>query len=1051
MKIHERLVSVLLVQACLCACRQESEGGAPLLELTASAYEIEEGAPQEVVLLATSTVAPLSSTWEQVSGPRLPLWSPSPLEARVDTSPLAIAADTELVFRLSVDGGSGALLTSSVTVVARARRMSSLLGERVQIGGATTELALVDDAGEPWVVYNHANRLDAARVSPVARPESSLRLAGFVHDLHVVQFHGNRFLLAALGSEGVAVVDAADPTALRELWTVKVAHQRGGITYTDRGGNVVSDHEIASSRAPIVAIESDGEDLWLADEGFGILRTPLDNLLGGGGPAVEADGSLLVETRAFTLLFAGEEPWGGPRSLELRDGRIFSALAYLGLGIFDARSLERVGGYNLYTDLDAHEDWFGGMDVATQVADAAFLDPGTGMPGYLQASYEIREVWHGGVQAPTPWADFEITGKYYYDARDAHVAELGGRTIAYLAYGLGGLVAVDVSGHEAARPDARLRGRFLGFLPAVPAHGGGHGSGGGHSTSLYSQEGAGRLKEAGTVGVALRADDLYFTDHFGGLLAVSDAHQPELRWRGPEAPYDNDTNGVPGDHLPPYESVTSFDMRPLDPDEEESPPRWMYGSPAKLATGGTGGHGGSLRLAAGFAPGDAGQVDALVATGAGGLALLDIQEPGGPGSRQTHEVLALLATTDEDCAVPPGAQPAALSIGHTDALASSSAYLYVADGPHGLSVWSLLDDQGFPAGELHLVANTLQSEHPLVLGSETLYPATHAHGVLLDPSRSFALASCRTVGLRRVPVGPVEAGLRPSAPPLLLRLSASDLFEHKRESGNVGGLSKQDHASDVALAGQLAFVADGNNGLTIYDLGRDPSGPDGSFLVANLGGAAGEDPLLGNTSGVALWSPAGGTARYALLAAGPKGIAVVDVSEPASPELVKLFQPKASADHGHGSKLDGRSVDVEVAGELAFLSYDTSGVLAYACADLIAPLPPGVDPVLIHEGPGSAPSEDHRPDALGHFRLQDLPEHGEAGGGAQRMCCVEVGGERTLYVAWGDAGLARVQWSDPASPRLLELHDTVGECLAVTVSSGRVFAADGKGGLVALE
>jgi hypothetical protein len=56
-----------------------------------------------------------------------------------------------------------------------------------------------------------------------------------------------------------------------------------------------------------------------------------------------------------------------------------------------------------------------------------------------------------------------------------------------------------------------------------------------------------------------------------------------------------------------------------------------------------------------------------------------------------------------------------------------------------------------------------------------------------------------------------------------------------------------------------------------------------------------------------------------------------------------------------------------------------------------------------------------------------------------------------FYVAYGDAGVVKLDWSDPASPQLLAIKDTVGTATATAIANGRVYVADGAGGMVVLK
>jgi len=59
-----------------------------------------------------------------------------------------------------------------------------------------------------------------------------------------------------------------------------------------------------------------------------------------------------------------------------------------------------------------------------------------------------------------------------------------------------------------------------------------------------------------------------------------------------------------------------------------------------------------------------------------------------------------------------------------------------------------------------------------------------------------------------------------------------------------------------------------------------------------------------------------------------------------------------------------------------------------------------------------------------------------------------VNGKLVFYVAFAEAGVLKIDWTDPANPVLREVAGTVGECTAVAISNGRLYAADGGGGLI---
>jgi hypothetical protein len=1009
---------------------------------------------------------PTSYSWVQLSGPAVPYSTDEWRSVSLDLTNFFVAVDTEVKFELDLTQGNNGRKYIATFIVEPAV-LEPVLAPFEQIGGSTVAVAKFRNLdGQEWVLYNTANRLLATPVTFPAGDRGQLVLEGFIHDIEVVLHLGRRFALAALGTEGIAVVDLLDPMHPQLLSTVRVNYQQGGIAFSDGGGNITFDNEIASDRGSIVDLWTDGTDLWIANLDFGIQRTALANLLPPSGPVVDTDGTLWIDAETFTLQFAGEVPWGGPEKIRPFGGKLFVAQGFLGLGIFDPVTLEQIGRYNLYTDASIDEDWFLDLDLAAVVQSdpltgEPYLDASTGMPDYRQASYEVLEVWHGGGVAPTPWADFDRYGKYYYNAHSVDVATFAGTTVASIAYGLAGTVVVDVTGFQAATAAASLTADYLGYFPPVPTHGPDEETGSDSTQSLYPHSGSGRLKEAGVIDVCIHGTRLCITDHFAGLAIIEGLDDFAAHGHGASAPYDNDDptlgSGVLGDHLPEFEFVTSYDMTPHDPLDHESLPACYYESPCVLVTGEVSGHGNRFLLTDGIDIEHSGTLDVALCSGAGGFSFVDLELSAIPDDEFAHRftVAASFATTDEVGAAPDGSPEQPISVGHADGIGASSTHVYLADGPHGVSAWRIVDQNGSPTDDVHVVGNTVQDEYPVDVGGATVYPAPHAHGLVYEPSLGRAIAVCRTAGIRLLDVDIVEQGPAEIGFPGLLGLGPQDIFEHNGDAGSLPAMSGQDHAQDVAVHGGLAYVADGNQGVTIYDLSRDPSDLSSGFFVANIGASGGGGgssggASIGRTSGIVIHE--GPKARtYAFVACGPKGIGVIDVTDPLSPEIVKVFEPiKLEIEEDgsvHVGKADGRAVDVAVVGDLVFYTYDSFGVLAYRIADLIEELPEGVDPTEIWTMHGF----DHRPGAMARFRLQDADEYAGFGGGALGLATVDVGGRTRLYVAYATAGLAVIDWSAPAEPALEALLSTAGECTAVTIANGRLYIADGAGGIVSFK
>jgi hypothetical protein len=465
--------------------------------------------------------------------------------------------------------------------------LEASLSTQERIGGAVTNVQLFmgDDNITEWTLYNIANELRATRVDT---PESTvgLEVEAFIHDIEIVNYNDKRYALLAMGEEGITAVDISNPTSMvinPNVESLKVNYYHEDINMTEGGGDIIYDHNISSTRGPIssLAVYNEGNttnpslQLIIGDEGYGLHKTALSNLFMDTNETRETDGTLKIEDEVYTLQYAGENPWGGPKSLTLfgegNNTRLFVAQGFLGIGIYDPKTLDKVGYYNHYTDTNVTEDWFIDMDVSTEVqpddVNGTYLDVCTGMPNYRQASFEIQDVWHGDVNASTPWADFDRYGKYYYDARRVDVATFdGNKTIAYIAYGLGGMVAVDVTGYDTWTIDSNdcttvHDVQYLGYVPGLPAHGPDSQTGE-QSQSLFPYFGVGMLKEAGIVDVKVNANanEVYFSDHFAGLMVIGNANNPADNWNNGSTNNDNDTDGILGNHWPDYEFVTSYDM-----------------------------------------------------------------------------------------------------------------------------------------------------------------------------------------------------------------------------------------------------------------------------------------------------------------------------------------------------------------------------------------------------------------------------------------------------------------------------------------------------------
>jgi hypothetical protein len=1017
-----------------------------------------------------------------------------------------LAAVSAVALILGGCGGGGGSSASIPTIIEA--NINTLVA---QIGGATQDVELYNDGASDWTLYTMANRFAATPIGMSKGTVTEITVPGYIQHITVVKAYGGKnYALLSMGGKGIGVVDITNPAAMTYVRTMTVNYLKPEYTYSDGGGTIftepATDPATPLTNGPVNDVlvdDSDGtpgasadDRLYIANTAFGIQQTKLSNLMD-----AAADGALPIDgAQAWTLKYTGENPYGGPLSLKMHGGKLYAALGFLGIGIYDPATLVRTGAYNLYADCanSAQEDWFGYPNLkpacnTSLLANSAYIDA-DGMPTYEQAAAEL-----GNKNSLTayPWAQFDRYGKYYYNARTMDLVDLpaaGGkpaRTVAYIAYSLGGLVAVDVT--DPTKP------AYEGYVPAAPAHGPDEAPTNVDKKGILSHFGSGMLKEAGVMGVRVVPDPdagagkfrAYYTDHFAGLVVVSGAENPAGLWKNGGGKFDNDTDKTKV-FWPDYEFVTSYDMTPV-PVGDESMPQFLVGDakgnytgPVQLVTGEINGHGGALFLMpcmeTATCPAD--QVDLVESSGAGGVSFVDIKALTGTVAAVTDRfaVPVNLVSTNEVGAYEDGSAGQPIAIGHAEGVTASGNYLYLADGPHGTSVWHIA--KGFtPIDDLHLVANTLQSEYP----TGAVMPTPHAFKVAFgsDPNQAYVMS--QSLGMRRLNVSAVPGAV--VGAPVLLD-AANNIFEHNTESGNIGTVKilGQDHAYGVTFYGKYAIVADGGNGLTVYDTTAVP-GSDAS-VVDNIGGTTTGKAPVGRAASVKLWKDPATNRIYAVVAAGAYGVSVVDMTRrlvngqplDVTKDLIKTFEPlKSDLDNPWGSA-DGKSVDVHVVGDTAYFSYDSFGLVAYRMADLILPVAeyePAVKPdgqpvgicataevTKLSKKQGGV--GECRPVAVGYFKLQKLAGYETVDGGALYMtpqlfpanspfrdatgAVITLAKPKLLfYVGYGDAGVVKLDWSNVANPSMMAIKGVVGGAGGTAINNGRVYVAAGTGGLAVLK
>jgi len=234
-------------------------------------------------------------------------------------------------------------------------------------------------------------------------------------------------------------------------------------------------------------------------------------------------------------------------------------------------------------------------------------------------------------------------------------------------------------------------------------------------------------------------------------------------------------------------------------------------------------------------------------------------------------------------------------------------------------------------------------------------------------------------------------------------------------------------AQAVVVTNGLAYAAAGGDGLAILDV-SNPATP------AQLGSYETEGPaedvaILGDR---------------AFAAVDYVGLVILDVSDPANP--VRLG--------GYDTQVGGYTGGVAVSGNLAFVAGEDAGLVIVDVSDPANPVRLGGydayaawdvvlsgDRAFVAEGSGLVILDVSDP--ANPVRLGSYDSKGFAYG-------VAVSGDRA-FVADRNGGLVILDVSDPTRPVRLGGYDTEGLTWHVAVSGDRAFVADGSAGLVILD
>jgi hypothetical protein len=232
-------------------------------------------------------------------------------------------------------------------------------------------------------------------------------------------------------------------------------------------------------------------------------------------------------------------------------------------------------------------------------------------------------------------------------------------------------------------------------------------------------------------------------------------------------------------------------------------------------------------------------------------------------------------------------------------------------------------------------------------------------------------------------------------------------------------------AYGIDVRGNYAYVAEGNTGLSIYNI----SIPSNPFLVGQkyLPGSAKDVKVVGNFAYVA--------DEYA-------GLRIINISNPQNPVEVGFYDTR------------GRSFDVEIKNNIAYLADMNSGFL---CIDISNP----ENPTVVSEYPASNSVIDiHLQDTLAYFtdgyagikvlNISDANNLQLIDSLNLPYWClgIKISGDYAYIAAWGNGGLRIVDISNPANMYEVGFYNTPGNSRDVDVVGSLAFIADwDEGGL----
>jgi hypothetical protein len=418
-------------------------------------------------------------------------------------------------------------------------------------------------------------------------------------------------------------------------------------------------------------------------------------------------------------------------------------------------------------------------------------------------------------------------------------------------------------------------------------------------------------------------------------------------------------------------------------------------APSLVGSYNTGGRAFGVEVAGGYA---------YVADGAEGLKVVDVSNPASPSLAGSCDTPGFARTIDVE-----------------------GNYAYIADrAGGGLQIIDISDPTlPTPAGSYSTGGDTWGVE---VSGNVAFVGAASA-GLLAvdvtDPSNPALLSSIATGSARQLHVEGDYV--------YVAGYGALYVIDVRDPSNplSAGSYTTPGIASDVTVAGQHAYVADGaDGGLQVIDICeyRSPSG-------------VGSSGFVGTVADIAV------TGDYVYIAGGYYGFYVSDISDPTCPSTVGSYNPPGI----------GYALDVDIAGDHAYIANGEDGFYVIDISDPTNPSPIANYDTLDYLASGVAISGDYAYVAYQDIGLLVFNIADPATPSLEGNCDTpDLAYDVTLsgqyaYVADDESGLQVIDISDPTNPSLAGSYDTPGQARNITIAGDYAYVADYFSGLQVID